>query len=442
MSRQTRRAFLRTVGAIGTVSLAGCTVFGDSNEETSAPNQSSTTANRGTTSAQETQTPEEKTTTSSDSQGVPKAFENFESLGSWSAVDGLGTLKKGTKQVYAGSQSAHVIGGKQSIEGQIHRVNFASNPADFSNKNLSLAFKCTSHDFVKVAVQLYAPDQGHIVELKRTLYGPKGKWVRVNLGVTDVQRQQSVDLSNVYEVRIIGRPEDPNSTTPIDFYVDDVKTVPAPKKGMVMLTFDDSLESHYSVAYKKHMKKHGFPGVDAVITDAIYDDGFLTQPQMREMVKDGWDMIAHPNIGAKPFPQYPPKKQEEIMTESKSWLKRYGYDGHKYMAVPKNIVGPKTFDLAQKHFDLTLSFGASPNALPIIEKDTILSRMYGDGNIARTKQMVDYAATYKQLSVFLFHKIGAGGFSEKKFESLLQYIKQSNVEVVTLTDLAKKGLFI
>lgn len=441
MPRQTRRTLLRTIGTIGTVGLAGCTVFGNSNEETSTPNQTSTTANRETTSTQETQTPEEKTTASSDSQGVPKSFENFESLGNWSAVDGLGTLKKG-KRAYAGSQSAHVIGDKQSIEGQIHRVNFASNPADFTNKNLSLAFKCMSHDFVKVAIQLYAPDQGHIVELKRTLYGPKGKWIRINLGVTDAQRQQSVNLSNVYEVRIIGRPEDPNSTTPIDFYVDDVKTVPAPKKGMVMLTFDDSLESHYSVAYKKHMKEHGFPGVDAVITDAIYDDGFLTQPQMREMVKDGWDMIAHPNIGAQPFPQYPAKKQEEIMTESKSWLKRYGYNGHKYMAVPKNVVGPKTFELAKKHFDLTLSFGASPNALPIIEKDTIISRMYGDGSIARTKQMVDYAATYKQLSVFLFHKIGADGFSEKKFKALLQHIKQSNVEIVTLTDLANRGLLI
>lgn len=445
MPREKRRAFLTTAATLGTVSLAGCSVFGDSNEDTATPEKTSNDGKESTTpsSTSEEQTTEESTTTKQKNQGTsPKVFEDFETLKNWSAVDGLGKLEKSTKQTYAGSQAAHVSGSQQSTQGQIHRVNFGSNPANFGNKNLSLAFKCTSHDFVKVAVQLYAPDRGHIVELKRTLYGPKGKWVRVNLGVTDAQRQKSVDLSQVYEVRIIGRPDDPNSKKPINFYVDDVKTVPTPKKGMVMLTFDDSLESHYSVAYKKHMKKHGFPGVDAVITDAVYDDGFLTQTQMREMVKDGWDMVAHPNIGSSPFPQLPAKEQEKVMKDAKSWLKRYGYNGHKYMAVPKNIVGPKTFDLAKKHFDMTLSFGASPNSLPVITKDTILSRMYGGGNMARTKKMIDYSAAYKQLSVFLFHRIGKDGLSEKKFETILRYLKQSNVEVVTLTDLEKKGLLV
>ncbi|WP_458188886.1 polysaccharide deacetylase family protein [Haladaptatus sp. NG-WS-4] len=442
MSRRTRRQFLIKSGA---VSIFGVTAYaGLQNQGDKAPPAiKATNSNNKTTSTTNRQSTEDETSTNNNYQiKSPQTFESFETLDAWSAVEGQGTLKKSTKQPYAGSQSARIIGSNETIEGKIHRINFGSDPADFHNKNFSLAFKCTSHDFVKVAVQLYAPDQSHVVEMKRTLYGPKGKWVRVNLGVTSTQRHQTIDLSRVYEVRIIGRPVDPNSTTPVEFYVDDVKTVPTPNKGMVMLTFDEGRESQYSVAYNKYMKKYRFRGVGAIIPDAISDDGFITQPQMKEMMQDGWDMIARPNVGANLMSEIPPKEQEQIMKDAKSWLKQHGYEGYKYIAIPKNVVGPKTFDLAKKHFDITLAFGGSPNALPAIQKETILSRIYGDNNIDQTKQMVDYAAEFKQLSILFFHRIGTDGMSEKNFEAILQHLKQSNVEVVTITNLKNKGMLM
>lgn len=442
MKRQTRRTFLTTVGAAGSFSLAGCTgILGTDDETTTSESTTDAGTPSNTTAPSETTSGEDNP--NDGQQSGPQTFESFEKLGSWSAVERQGTLKKSTKQKYEGSQSAHIVGSKQTKEGHIFRADFAQSggPVNFSNKNLSLAFKCTSHNFVKIAVQLYAPDRGHIVEMKRTLYGPKGKWVRINLGVTSAMRPKGVDLSKVYQMNIIGRPNDSNTNKPIEFYVDDLKTVPTPKKGMVMLTFDDGLASQYTKAYKT-MKQYGFSGVDAIIPDAVYDDGFLTQGQMREMTENGWDMIAHPNAQARPLNQRPAKEQEQLMVDAKKWLKQYGYAGHKYMAVPKNVVGPKTFDLANKHFEATMSFGASPNALPAIKKDTILSRMYGDGNLQKTKQMIDYAARYKQLTPLMFHRIGGDGFPEQKFKQVLEYIKQSNVEVVTLTDLEKKGLFI
>ncbi|WP_458189720.1 polysaccharide deacetylase family protein [Haladaptatus sp. NG-WS-4] len=429
MSRQTRRTFLATVGAAG---IAGCAEL--------APSSGSETTTTDGTSSTGTTSTSTQTTTNGGSSG-PQTFESFESLKNWHAVQGQGSLKKSTKQTYEGSQSAHVVGSKQTKEGKIFRANFDGNSVDMSGKNLSIAFKCTSHDFVKVAVQLHAPDSGHVVEMKRTLYGPKGKWVRLNLGVTRDQRPKTIDLSKVYEIRILARPVDTNSANPVEFYVDDLKTVPTPKKGKVMLTFDDGLESHFTNAYKM-MKGYGFAGVESVITDAVYDDGFLTQTQMRKMRSDGWDMIAHPNTQATPMDERSPKEQEQLMKDAKGWLKKYGYQGHKYMAVPKNVLGPKTFELAQKHFDLTLSFGASPNALPTIQKDTILSRMYGTGDLKSTKQKIDHAARYKQLSVLLFHDIGGDGFSKQQFKAILDYIKQSNVDVVTVSDMEEQGLLI
>ena len=441
MRRQTRRTFLTTVGAAGAAGLAGCSALnGGKNTSTSKKSTTKKGSGKGTTS---TGKGGDTTTNGNNNQQIgPQTFESFDKLSSWSTVKGQGKLQKSTKVKYQGSQSAHIVGSQKTKYGQIQRTNFGSNPADLSNKNLSIAYKCVSHEFSKIGVELYAPDRGHIVTLKRQLYGPKGKWVRINLGVTGQMDPKNIDLSKIYEIRITGRPKDPNSTKPIEFYVDDLKTVPAPKKGMVMLTFDDATESSYSVAYKKYMKKYGMSGVAAIITEAVYDKGHLTQPQMREMVKDGWDMVSHPNTQAETMDKRSRKNQEQLMKESQDWLKKYGYDGHKYMIVPKNVVGPNTFELAKKYFDLTLTFGGSPNALPMIKKDTIVSRIY-PGNLQGSKKYIDYAARYNQLLPITFHEIGGKqGFSEKEFKQILDYIKKSNVEVVTITDLKKKGMLI
>jgi peptidoglycan/xylan/chitin deacetylase (PgdA/CDA1 family) len=375
--------------------------------------------------------------TTTNGQGGVQQFEGFEKLDKWHPVKDRGKLSA-SKDSYTGSQAAHVKGGSTK-EGKIFSAQFGGDGADLSGKNLSIAYKCKSHDFSKVAVQLFAPDRGHFVELKRTVLGPKDTWMRINLGTTDTGNPNGIDLSKVYQVRIVGLPRDPNATKPIEFLVDDLQTVPRPKKGKVMLTFDDGLASHYTKAYKK-MKKYDFPGVSAVIADAIYDGGYLTTSQMREMTKNGWDMISHPNVGATPMPEMSKKKQEQLMTDSKQWLKRHGFDGHKYMAVPKNAVGKDTLALAQKHHDLTLSFGGSPNALPATTKDAVLSRIYAN-DVRQVKQMVDFAADYKQLTVPLFQQIGGkNGLPEQDFETMLKYIKKKNVDVVTPSDLEEQGL--
>ena len=384
MRRQTRRTFLTTVGAAGAAGLAGCAGIGGSDENSSSTTSSTSKGtDKSTTSS--TKGDDETTTSKEDGgqnqQNGPQTFEDFEKLNGWSAIEGVGKLKASKKTKYQGSQSAHIMGSQSSKVGQIHRVNFGSKPANFKDKNLSIAVKCDSHQYFKIGVELWAPDRGHVVTLKRSLYGPKGEWIRVNLGTTGQNNPKGIDLSTIYEMRITGRPKDSNTTQPIDLYVDDVKTVPAPDKGMVMLCFNSGLDWHYKTAYPM-MKKYDFPGVDAIITDAVYDDGYLTQTQMRKMVKNGWNMICQPATQSKQMDQRSRKNQEQLMKSSQDWLKRYGYDGHKYMSVPKNVVGPNTFELAQKHFDLTMNFGGAPNALPVVQKDTIISNLNGDSSCA------------------------------------------------------------
>ncbi|WP_433630435.1 polysaccharide deacetylase family protein [Halomicrococcus sp. NG-SE-24] len=443
MSKQTRRTFLATVGATG---LAGCSAISGDN---------STNTPSGTTSQTKTTTTNDggdgttnNKTTSSNSNGS-QAFADFEDLSRWSALDQMGTLKK-SKNAYTGSQAAFVTGGKKTNEGKIEaaaaQFGKNNNLADFSNKSLSLAFKCKSHRYSKISVRLI--DIGkRTMEMKRTLVGPKDTWVRVNLGTTGVTNPNNFDLSSIYKIRIIGRPRDQKSSNRIKFLVDDLQTVKQPKKGKVMLTFDDGLSSQYQKAYQLMKKpEYDFPGVAAVITDAIGNGDFMSYEQLHQMSKkNGWDVICHPNAQAKPMPGYSKQKQKQLMQQSKNYLRDAGFDGHKYMAVPKNVVGPTTFKLAQDMFDLTFSWGASPNALPLITKDTLVSRMYAhqksQTSMRTVKQRIDAAAQYKQLTPLLFHRIGGkNGIPMKDFKTILNYIKKKNVDVVTPSDLDKQGL--
>lgn len=439
MDKQTRRTFLTTIGI---TSLAGCSAIGgDKSPTTSSQTPTPTTTNRN--SSERTS----KTTTIADPNGE-QVFANFEDLSRWSALDQMGTLKKSTN-AYTGSQAALVTGGKKTNEGKIEaptaRFGKTNDLADFSNKNLSIAFKCQSHHSSKIAVQLI--DIGkRVMEMKRTLVGPQNTWVRINLGTTGVTSPQDFDLSNIYKIRIIGRPRDSTSTKPIKFLVDDLQTIPHPKKGKVMLTFDDGLASQYEAYQLMKQPQYDFPGVAAVITDAIGDNSHMSYEQLQELAQTGgWDVIAHPNTGARPLPAYSKEKQKQLMQNAKNYLKTAGFEGYKYMSIPKNVVGPTTFTLAQDLFDLTFSWGASPNAVPLLTDDTLVSRIYAhqgsQTNLQTVKERIDAAARYKQLAPLLFHRIGGSeGIQTQDFETILNYIKKQNVDVVTPTDLDKQGL--
>jgi hypothetical protein len=165
------------------------------------------------------------------------------------------------------------------------------------------------------------------------------------------------------------------------------------------------------------------------------------------MQNNGWDLISHPNTQAALMPDRPKKQQSQLMKDSQYYLKGRNFPGYKYMTVPKNALGPNTFDLAMKHYDLTMSFGASLNSLPLVKKDTLVSRFYADNSVRQVKKKIDYAAKLNQLAVPLFHGIGnKNGISKQDFIKILKHIKKKEnageIQVVTPQILKKQGMLI
>ena len=420
----TRRRFLATLGAVGVAGVAGCT--GDS--DSAAPSNATAT---GTPTAQTTSTATsaaEETTTATQSNDVPfsrgqlvEDFENFEEA-RWGTI--RGNVKTDTNDVYAGSKSLRLENKKGGAAGIFKAF---PDGLDLSKHDLSLAVKLEKPVSGKIAMEFIAPARSDMLVSKRFIPTELNDWVRIDLGYTG--RKGDPDLSAVQELRLMVLTED---GTPIRFWVDDLRKIPKPKKGKVMLTFDDAVTSQYEVAFEE-LKKRGWGGGVAVIPDAINSQGNLTTGQMREMRDAGWDMMAHPQV-PKPLPQYSEKKQRELIEKTYNYLDLKGFPkGARHFVAPYHRVDSTTLDIVSEFHDTGFMFGACPNNAQHPSSMLTMSRIMGR-DPQGTRRILNIAETYNQMVSIGWHGIGDGPDYEtptKDFENVINHIAKKDLDVVT-----------
>lgn len=409
----------------GAASLAGCTgVFDQGGSGTTDG-----TPETGTTG---TTAPENGTASPGNSPSLPvrdvgSQFEEFESLDHWYTLNNQGTISAVSEGAYRGEQSLQL---KATPDDQFAAAFTSfSEPQDMSGKSLSLAVKVQSPDIAKLSVALLAPDTQNMVRMTRTFPGPVGAWVRSDMGTTLVRGEP--DLGAVEEMRLVGRRRPGQDDPPIDLVVDDIRLADAPDTGNVTLTFDDTAASHYRTAFPL-MEEYGFPGVEAVISDAVGRSDRLNLRMMREMSDAGWDMASHPYVGAQFLTEYTAEEQRSRIEENKQYLVEKGFDeGARHFLVPKNVVGPETMDIVAEVHETLYTFGGMPDGAP--PTTNYYSSTISASNSDPLKEKIDYTATYGDHLTLTVPSIGTGRgqMSERDFEELLDYIDQAEVEVVT-----------
>ncbi|WP_137289877.1 polysaccharide deacetylase family protein [Natronorubrum halophilum] len=416
MTNRNRRTFITTVAATGTLGLAGCL---SSVREWRGGDEESPSQPDG-----EDDEPEP-----SDLPDLPgESIETFENLDEWASLIDAGSLEAGTDDPYAGSQSAHLTADEETDYAAIYRT--ISDGMDLRDSNLSLAVSFTGRDQLRLTLELFAPNSRNVYTMRRTLTGPTDRWVRVDFGTTRVETQP--DLSDVREIRLTARRRG-DRTGSIDCRVDDLRTVDRPETGRVMLLFDGTLESHHTNAFER-MQEYGFSGVEAVIPEAVGEQGRLTIDALSELDDAGWDMAARPRTGARSIHEFSPEEQEGMIRRTKAYLENRGFaDGAKHFVTPRNVLGSDTIDLVREYHEQAFRYGGGPNGVPLTDPHNV-GFFSGDAG-AETERYVDYAAEYGQLAVLHFEYIGQEGLSERAFDDLLEYIDDADVEVVTATEL-------
>jgi len=427
-----RRTFLRTTGIAalgGLTSIAGCLGQGGSSTPTSTTTTNATTTSSGNETTTENQ-PKESPGGERFHLGATTSIDDFEDLGPWNAENG--TIEADTETAFQGSQSMRVTAPESDGFAWASR----DTDWDLSGSTLSMAINPTKPvDNVIVVVRLIAPDTNNVHKMGELLrIRPNQGWMRLDLATRDFSG--SPDLSKVKRVEVGMRA----AAGPIDFNVDDIRSAPRPDKGYVVLSFDDSLESHYTEGFKT-MQEYDMPGNVGVITGQIGTDGSLTMSEMNEMRDADWEFASHSTRDAA-LTKLSTQEMWLAINDASDWLTSKGFaKGNESFVYPHGVFDDKIAEFVGGNHSMGFRYMDPLSAASGQITDPLT---VGRGNAAYdqklSKTMVNYAEHFNNIAVLTFHDIARNGglsITPEKFQDLIDYISRRDVEVVTFSDLKK-----
>jgi peptidoglycan/xylan/chitin deacetylase (PgdA/CDA1 family) len=227
----------------------------------------------------------------------------------------------------------------------------------------------------------------------------------------------------------------------IQFWVDDLRMTPQASQGYVMLTFDDGVESQYENALPV-LQERDMQAVAAVVPDSLNRPDRLNIDHLREMRDAGWDVSSHPEGEAFMELEDPEAIRQDIES-ARDYLENRGFpDGARSMFVPYHNTNEEVVEITREYHELSSYFGGTPNVVPFTDP-MHLSRVNMFDLDAFTA-MIDTAVEHNQLAIGLAHGVvpedeidddPLADMSIEQLEQLCDYIEESDVQVVTASDL-------
>jgi peptidoglycan/xylan/chitin deacetylase (PgdA/CDA1 family) len=115
------------------------------------------------------------------------------------------------------------------------------------------------------------------------------------------------------------------------------------RDGVVSFTFDDGLSSPYRLGFPI-LRAYGMPATAYVIRDLIgtgtASDSYMSQSQLAELTRHGWEIAAHANTiadhnGHLGFAGLPLGRVSADVRDEVAWLRASGYSGARDLALPQ-----------------------------------------------------------------------------------------------------------
>lgn len=463
--RVSRRRLLRYGGAVGALTLAGCTDSIASSDPGGPRSRSRTVIRTQIGTMPETRT-EAPTTTATDTPTQPptetatewvpptdlcrsdpshsspgplkaefisrekfkcagRPLDNFESLDAWTADAGsLSPTNRGEYQ-FKGSGAADLRAGPGEARVQMSRR--FEGGIDLSGWDLSLGARLVAPGAEQLIVQLFAPDHENKVLFVHPIHDQWG-WVRLDLGPTGVTG--SPDLTDVREMKIgVYTGEGPNAR----LVVDSLRTTPKAETGRAIMTFDEGSMSIYETAFPI-LQQYDYPAAVGVSPRDIGERPVdMSVGHLRKLQSAGWDIASYPET-RDPLSTIQPLKQRKIIREAKQRLVDHGFeDGAQFLVWPSTQFNHHSLRIASRYHYLGFT-GASCLTGQVPTSPTKITRTpANEFSLQKIKRMVDLADEYNQLLVLTSHGIGSGSemMSEAKFKSIVKYVSESNLTVST-----------
>lgn len=358
-----------------------------------------------------------------------EVVDDFEDLEDWVAIEGKVNADK--EAALTGSQSPR-IENAGNVAGMFRAY---PDGLDISGHNLSLALQVDTPRPARVTVQLLAPGQSDQLQSTRTVVSSYEGWLRMDVGYTGQRGEPN--LKNIQELRITLQTSE---EAEIRFWVDDMRMTPQASQGYVMLTFDDTVASQYENAFPL-LKDRDMQGVGAIVPDSLNRENRLTIDQLREMRDAGWDISSHPE--GESFRELDPEGIRKDIEDAQKYLNNRGFpDGARHIFVPYHNTNQEIVDITREYHELSSYFGGTTAAVPFTDPMHLSRTNMHD--LSGFTDLIDFAAEYNQLAIGLAHGVvdkskikndPLADMTTQQLTKLLDYIKQSDVQVVTASDL-------
>lgn len=307
---------------------------------------------------------------------------------------------------------------------------------DASGQHLSMAVRVDTPRPARVRLEIDAPARADQLWTTRTFLGSHEGWFRMDAGWTDTRGEPN--LGNIQEMRIyIQTPEEAE----IRFWIDDLRMTPAADQGYVILSFDDGAASQYERAFPI-LEEYGYQAAAAVIPDSLNRPSRLSIDNLREMRDAGWDISSHPDPGSGLSEVDPEEARNRIQSDFE-YLDNRGFpDGARHMFVPYHNINQEVIDIAREYHETCFYFAGNNSNVPPTDP-MHLSRV-DMHDVEGFTSLIDMAAQHNQLAVGLAHGIQPedaeeddplADITEEQLREVLDYIEQSEVEVITPSQL-------
>lgn len=362
-------------------------------------------------------------------------LDDFEDLSTWTATSGR--LEAASPTAFTGSQSLRLTASDD--EGDVAAWVGRDVDWDLQASTLSLAVNPTAPvDNLLLAVRLHAPDDQNVHTMAEFLRVRENQgWLRLDLGTRETTGDPDLSAVEHVEIGVYA------ASGAIDFHVDDLRRVPRPDRGAVVLSFDDALESHYTQAYSA-MLPYDMPGNAGIMTDAVGNTGSLTVDQLRQMEDAGWELASHATRDVA-LTTLPPGEMERTVKTARRWLTDHGFEtGAKSFVYPHGAYDDRLLDAVRRHHAMAYRYLSPLSATSGQLTDTLtIARGNAAYNLDLTKRAVANAEKHGTTAILAFHDIAdTGGLSmpPDDFRDLVTYIDRRDVDVLTFSDLLETRL--
>jgi len=457
-----RRTFLAVVGA-ASVGLAGCSDENGTDDEAGDddPDADDGNGENGDDGNGEEETPDEPEDVTAPGIEHGTLVSDFsEDLDSWISMTGEDLVEGDSEEALVGDTAALVRGG-----GERAGVFRSFQEFDAEDQHVSFAVKLEEPIGGRVNVEMLAPFQSDSVITRRRIPSDLDGWMRMDVGYT--QDRGEPDFGDIQEMRIWvdaaaedGEVDDDEEAADeldedeieeeideddeeveeediedetVRFMLDDLRSTPAADNGQVIMTFDGGFESHYSTLFDL-MEDRDLQGVIGIVPPTVNVGGRLSIDQMREMRDAGWDMASFP-LRSDALPEMDSGEKEQVIEGDQSYLEGRGFeDGARTFLAPYHRVDAESLEIVREVHDCSMTFGGTPNAAPPADPH-MLSRINAT-DMNAVEQFTELAERHNQLLVLRLTEVGDDGdLEEDEFEDLLDYLEDSELDMVTASEM-------